>query len=295
MSDCVGRFAPSPTGDLHIGSLVAAVGSYLEAQRQGGQWRLRIEDIDTPRNVPGAAERIVATLRRLGFEWSGEIEFQSRHRTAHARALAALDAAGHLFACACTRRTIAAADADAGGCTADCRSRELPHAGHALRFRMPEDGAALRWVDRLQGPQQGDPAAYRDVVVRRRDGLIAYQLAVVVDDARIGVTEVVRGADLLASTAWQRALQQALALPSPEYAHLPLVLEPDGRKLAKSRRSVSITGLEPAAALGMALTLLRHEPPPDHPRWSPTRLWEWAIAHWDPAKLRGLTEVRIGT
>ncbi len=290
----IGRFAPSPTGDLHIGSLVAAIGSHLEARRQGGLWRLRIEDIDALRNVPGAAERIVEMLRRLGFVWDGEIELQSRHREAHDRALAALDRAGHLFACACTRRTIAAAGADDGCCVADCRSRRLPRDGNALRFRMPEDGRALRWSDRLQGLQQAEPACYRDVVVRRRDGLIAYQLAVVVDDAALGVTDVVRGADLLGSTPWQLGLQQVLGLPTPQYAHLPLIVEPDGSKLGKSRRSLPVAGLKPAAALGAAMTLLRHTPPPDHQDWPVARFWSWAIEHWDPVRLRGLREVRLG-
>lgn len=294
MPACVGRFAPSPTGELHIGSLVAAVGSYLEVRRRGGAWRLRIEDIDEPRNVPGAAERIIETLRRLGFEWTGEIDWQSRHRAAHERALEALDRAGHLFACACTRRTRAEAGADDMGCVADCRLRDLPRDGQALRFLVPPGDDTLRWFDRLQGWQRADPARYRDVVVRRRDGLIAYQLAVVVDDAALGVTEVVRGADLLASTPWQLALQKALGLARPQYAHLPVVVEPDGNKLAKSRRSVPISGLAPAVALGSAMTLLRHSPPADHTLWDTARFWSWAIEHWNPDRLRGLREVRLG-
>jgi glutamyl-Q tRNA(Asp) synthetase len=293
MPACIGRFAPSPTGDLHIGSLVAAIGSYLEARRQAGSWRLRIEDIDTARNVPGAADRIVETLQRLGFQWSGEVDVQSRHAAAHDRALALLDRSGQLFACACTRRTLAAVGAEDGSCVSDCRERRLPHDGHALRFRMPEDGSALGWVDRLQGPQRAEPGSFRDVIVRRRDGLIAYHLAVVVDDAAIGVTEVVRGADLLASTPWQRALQQALGLPTPQYAHLPLVVEPDGSKLAKSRRSLPVSGLAPVAALAAAMTLLRHPLPADHPNWSTGGFWDWAARHWDPTRLRGLREVRL--
>lgn len=293
MSVCIGRFAPSPTGDLHLGSLVAAVGSYLEVLRQGGRWRLRIEDIDTPRIVPGATERIVETLRQLGFRWSGDIELQSHHRGAHERALDMLDRAGHLFACACTRRTLAAMGADDGGCIADCRERNLPREGHALRFIMPADRSVLHWVDRLQGPQHADPMAFRDVVVRRRDGLIAYQLAVVVDDAAMSITEVVRGADLLDSTPWQRGLQRVLGLPTPQYAHLPVVVERDGSKLAKSRRSLPVDALKPAVALGVAMTLLGHAPPPGHADWSVARFWSWASAHWNPARLRGLREVRL--
>lgn len=290
----VGRFAPSPTGDLHLGSLVAAVGSYLEAHRAGGEWLLRIEDLDTPRNVPGAAERIITSLARLGFSHSRDVLWQSQHTHRYAAALERLSAAGHLFACACTRRQRSLEAADTGGCFSNCATRQLPEHGHALRFRMPADAALLRWRDRLQGPQQSDARLYRDVVVRRRDGIVAYQLAVVVDDAAAGVTDVVRGADLIDSTPWQRGLQHALALQEPGYAHLPVLLEADGSKLAKSRRSLPVDLAQPGAMLGQALALLRHPLPPGHADWPLERLWDWAIEHWEPGRLAGLREIRLG-
>lgn len=289
----VGRFAPSPTGELHLGSLVAAVGSYLEARRAGGDWLLRIEDLDTPRNVPGAAERIIATLAALGFAQAREITWQSQFHARHRAALEQLDADGHLFACACTRRQRTLEAADAGGCFSGCAGRDLPREGHALRFRMPGDPALLRWHDRLQGPQQLDPHRYRDVVVRRRDGIIAYQLAVVVDDAAAGVTDVVRGADLIDSTPWQRGLLRALSLPEPAYAHLPVLLEADGSKLAKSRHSLPVDLRQPAATLGRALALLRHAPPSGHAEWPLAQLWGWAIGHWQPDRIAGVAEIRL--
>jgi glutamyl-Q tRNA(Asp) synthetase len=290
----VGRFAPSPTGDLHLGSLVAAVGSYLESRRAGGEWLLRIEDLDTPRNVTGAAERIIASLARLGFTHTGDVLWQSQHAHRHVASLERLAAAGHLFACACTRRQRTQEAADTGGCFSDCADKQLPERGHALRFRMPRDAGLLRWHDRLQGLQQFDRGLYRDVVVRRRDGIVAYQLAVVVDDAAEGVTDVVRGADLIDSTPWQRGLQRALALPEPGYAHLPVLLEPDGSKLAKSRRSLPVDLTQPAATLAQALALLRHPPPPGHADWPLAQLWDWAIGHWQPDRLAGLREIRLG-
>lgn len=289
----VGRFAPSPTGDLHLGSLLAAVGSYLEAKRAGGRWLLRLEDLDTPRNVAGAADRILDTLAQLGFAHSGDIVRQSQHTERHNAALAALARTGHLFACACTRRQLALDPDDAPGCVGDCAARDLPWQEHAVRFRMPADPALLRWDDRLQGPQSFAVSRYRDVVVRRRDGIVAYQLAVVVDDAAAGVTDVVRGADLLDSTPWQRGLQHALALPATSYAHLPLLLEADGAKLAKSRRSLALDLVRPSATLGLGLTLLRHPPPDDHADWPLQRLWNWAFEHWEPARIANLRELRL--
>lgn len=289
----VGRFAPSPTGDLHLGSLVAALGSRLEALRAGGQWLLRVEDLDTPRVLPGAESRILNQLSTLGFAHDGPLERQSAHRPRHAAALEQLRAGGHLFACACTRRQRALEQDDSGGCIADCAARELPWHGNAVRFRMPADPRLLCWHDRLQGPQQRDADFYRDVVVRRRDGIVAYQLAVVVDDAAAGVTDIVRGADLLDSTPWQRGLQQTLGLPATTYAHLPLLLEADGSKLAKSRHSVPLQLAQPSATLGLGLMLLRQQPPAGHAQWPVGKLWDWAVSHWEPARIAGLREWRL--
>ncbi|MEZ5459602.1 MAG: tRNA glutamyl-Q(34) synthetase GluQRS [Steroidobacteraceae bacterium] len=292
-SPYVGRFAPSPTGELHLGSLVAALGSRLEALRAGGQWLLRIEDLDTPRVLPGAESRILDQLGTLGFIHDGPLERQSAHGQRHAAALEQLRAGGHLFACACTRRQRALEQEDSGRCISDCAMRELPWSGNAVRYRMPTDPQLLCWNDRLQGMQRYDASRYRDVVVRRRDGIVAYQLAVVVDDAAAGVTDVVRGADLLDSTPWQRGLQHSLGLPSTTYAHLPLLLEADGAKLAKSRRSLPLQLAQPSATLGLGLALLRQEPPAGHVDWPVAELWDWAASHWEPARIAGLREWRL--
>ncbi len=287
----VGRFAPSPTGELHLGSLVAAVGSFLESRRQRGEWRLRIDDLDTARNLPDSADRILRTLETFGFEWQGPVVYQSASLEAYRDALAELARAEQLFACACTRRTLSGSPE--AGCQQQCRSKRLPARGHALRFALPISGPSIDFDDGLQGPQSCPRAAYPDVVVHRRDGVIAYQLAVVVDDHAAGVTDVVRGADLLDSTPWQIGLQQALGLPTPRYAHLPLLLESDGSKLAKSRHSVPLDPSRAPHLLFQALQLLRQEPPQSLIGGSLAALWGWAEDAWEPGRLKGLRAVRL--
>ena len=226
-----GRFAPSPTGPLHLGSLVAAAGSYLDARsRPHGRWLLRIEDLDFARNLPGAEQSIIAALRIFGFRHDGEVARQSARLPQYEAALARLEDAGLLFNCTCSRREISAAGlGDEPRCIADCRRRGHAPGGAALRVRL--EGLQPREVrDRSGRPIRFDPRTQADVVVRRRDGVIAYQLAVVVDDAAQGITEVVRGADLLDSTPRQILLQRALGLPTPRYLHLPLVVDGEGRK-----------------------------------------------------------------
>lgn len=278
-----GRFAPSPTGPLHLGSLVAAAGSYLDARsRPHGRWLLRIEDLDFARNLPGAEQSIIAALRIFGFRHDGEVARQSARLPQYEAALARLEDAGLLFNCTCSRREISAAGlGDEPRCIADCRRRGHAPGGAALRVRL--EGLQPREVrDRSGRSIRFDPRTQADVVVRRRDGVIAYQLAVVVDDAAQGVTDVVRGGDLLGATGWQLALQQALSLPTPRYLHLPVVTEPGGGKLAKSRRSLPLdTGAAPAL-LYRALQLLGQAPPEGLERSGLAATWEWALAHWDP-------------
>ncbi|HJT16266.1 MAG TPA: tRNA glutamyl-Q(34) synthetase GluQRS [Thermoanaerobaculia bacterium] len=225
-----GRFAPSPTGPLHFGSLVAAVGSFLFARAAGGRWLVRIEDIDTPRVVPGSEQEILAALLRYGLEWDGEVVRQSERTSLYAAALDTLRAKGLAYDCGCSR-----ADPEC-----QCR-HELRRVARAVRFRAPD--AVIAFDDRIAGrfAQKSD-----DFVIKRADGLFAYQLAVVVDDAEQGVTQVVRGADLLDSTPRQIALQRALDLPSPVYAHLPLVLGPDGRKIGKRDGALPLPTLDPS-------------------------------------------------
>jgi glutamyl-Q tRNA(Asp) synthetase len=240
-----GRFAPSPTGPLHLGSLVAAVGSWLYARAEGGWWLVRMEDIDTPRVVPGSAEEILAALRRYGLKWDGEVVWQSRRTALYERALEELRAKGLVYDCACSRAELArAASAPVGRepvYPGTCRNGiAAGKAARAIRFRVPDD------------LEDGD------FVVRRADGLFAYQLAVVVDDADQGVTQVVRGADLLASTPRQIALQRALGYPTPVYVHLPLVLSPDGSKLGKRDGALPLPTLDEARVRETLSVALRH-------------------------------------
>jgi glutamyl-Q tRNA(Asp) synthetase len=290
----VGRFAPSPTGPLHLGSLVAAVGSYLDARQDGGRWLLRIEDLDTPRVVPGCADEMLRVLETFGFEWSGAVMYQSKRRWAYQAALDELRRAGRTFECSCSRKTrhAAAADTDGAVYSGTCRNGPTQAGPTATRFRVDDD-SYIRFDDALQGPQTVALRDVGDVVVRRRDDLPTYQLAVVVDDAAQGITRVTRGCDLLASTPWQVALQAALRLPAVKYAHLPLVTEPDGAKLAKSRRSIAVERAHIARQLVHALQLLRQQPPAALAADSVTNVWAWAHAHWQPGMLQRVRNVQL--
>ena len=222
-----GRFAPSPTGPLHFGSLVAAVGSYLDARAHGGEWLLRMEDVDTPRNVPGAAAGILATLEAYGFEWDGPVLWQSRRFEAYAAALERLIAAGLAYGCTCSRKEIADSGSHPaidGGLAYPGTCRDgLPAGRTARAWRLRVNDEPLAFVDRLQGRVlQHLESDVGDFVLRRADGLFAYQLAVAVDDEFQVISDVVRGADLLASTPRQIWLQRCLGYATPRYAHLPV-------------------------------------------------------------------------
>jgi glutamyl-Q tRNA(Asp) synthetase len=278
----VGRFAPSPSGSLHFGSLVAAVGSFLEARRHGGRWLLRIEDVDTPRAVAGAAEAIIATLARFGFEWDGDVGWQSARREAYAAALTRLQAAGHAYPCACSRREVAdSALARDGSPRYPGTCRDGLPAGRAVRAWRVNAQGVVRFDDAIQGPQREDLAAdIGDFIVRRADGLYAYQLAVVVDDAEAGVTHVVRGADLLESTGRQILLQRLLGLPQPAYAHLPVATSAAGEKLSKQTRAPALDAAGAPATLFAALAFLGQQPPAPLERAPLAEVWAWALAHW---------------
>jgi glutamyl-Q tRNA(Asp) synthetase len=286
----VGRFAPSPTGDLHLGSLYTAAASFLDARANGGCWLVRVEDLDGPRVVPGSADGILRTLSRFGFEWDGEVVHQSDRSDRYAAALDDLRALGLTFQCSCSRLQLAEDERYPG----HCRNGPLkPGTPCATRVRV--DQATIQFSDRIQGTFRQDVAAtVGDMLVRRRDQLFAYVLAVVVDDAAQRVTHVVRGADLLDNTPRQMHLQQLLGLPAPDYAHVPLLLEPDGRKLAKSSRSVQLDGGTPLPLLIKVFDLLNLSPPPELDLATIPEAWNWATARWNidlaPRRLTSLLE-----
>lgn len=270
----VGRFAPSPTGDLHFGSLVAAVGSYLEAKSAGGIWLLRIEDIDPPREVEGSAGRIIDDLNRLGMVADGPVLYQSSRLKAYQDAADLLLEKGLAYPCACSRKDVPESGVYPGTCRAGIPTGKTPR---SIRF-MVDDGHYV-FNDKLQGLVSESPADIcGDFIIKRADGLFAYQLAVVVDDHFQGVTQVVRGADLLDSSCRQICLQQALGFNLPDYMHLPLVVSEDGKKLGKRTRTDPVKHQEPVAAVGQALQFLGQNPPQG---LSLDALWNWALEHWN--------------
>lgn len=293
-----GRFAPTPSGPLHLGSLLAAVGSYLSARSQGGRWLLRIEDLDGERCIPGLAGQFQETLAAFGFEWDGSVVCQSARSEYYAQAIACLQRDGRCYPCRCSRSRIAALAPEPGGepvypgtCRGDPEAGDGPH---ALRFQIGGRELPVTFEDVWQGAVTQDCAREAgDFVIRRRDGLAAYHLAVVVDDALQGVTEVVRGADLLSSTPRQMLLQRALALPTPRYGHLPLLTEPDGRKLAKSRRAVPLNPELASRQLRDVLVWLEQDPPAALAGAPVAEVWDWAFANWRPARLAGSRERRL--
>jgi glutamyl-Q tRNA(Asp) synthetase len=265
----IGRFAPSPTGRLHAGSLVAALASWLDARAQGGLWRLRIEDVDTPRCVAGAGEAIVEQLRLCGLRPDGDVLWQSHRGAAYQQALDQLVAQGLAYPCSCSRKDIEMAHSSP---TARHQAQVYPgtcrgglHGKPARAWRLNVQAVrqacglppVTAWTDRRLGPQTQDVAsAVGDFVLRRADGLWAYQLAVVVDDAAQGITDVVRGEDLADNTARQIVLQHALGLPTPRYLHTPLVLGANGEKLSKQNGAQALDLANPLAALNAAAQAL---------------------------------------
>ena len=287
----VGRFAPSPTGSLHLGSLVAAVGSFLDARKAGGRWLVRMEDLDTTRVIPGCSDEMLRTLEAFGLWWDGEVEFQSRRIDLYTQSLQSLRERGLTFECSCSRRDLGHSET---GYPGTCRTKPTQNRGPtATRFRVPY--GVVSFPDRIQGPCCFDLRTLGDPVIRRRDGVFAYQLAVVVDDTDQRVSNVVRGADLLASTAWQIELQKALKFPTPRYAHLPLIVEKVHGKLAKSRRSLALDPARATSHLVSALMLLQHPPPAELQRAAPTALLAWATERWALDTVQGQKEIEIST
>ncbi|WDH52500.1 MULTISPECIES: tRNA glutamyl-Q(34) synthetase GluQRS [Pseudomonas] len=276
-SSYIGRFAPTPSGHLHFGSLVAALASYLDARAVGGRWLLRMEDLDPPREEPGAQAAILKALESYGFEWDGEMVRQSERHAAYAEVLKRLFNQGLAYACTCSRKQLEPYHGIYPGL---CRNAEHGQEDGAIRLRVPE--LEYRFTDRVQGEfRQHLGRDVGDFVIRRRDGLYAYQLAVVLDDAWQGVTDIVRGADLLDSTPRQLYLQELLGLPQPRYLHVPLITQPDGHKLGKSYRSPPLAADQATPLLLRALRALGQKTDSEMVHASPREVLSWGIEHWD--------------
>ena len=272
-----GRFAPSPTGPLHFGSLVAAVGSYLVAITQKGEWHLRIEDLDPPRELPGAANAILRCLDTFGFAWHGEVIYQSQRYPAYRAALEQLQKQGLTFPCHCTRKNLSASPIYSG----HCRHQANSSVPHTTRLRARDEAPTIQFNDRLQGLQRQNIAEeVGDFIIQRADGLFAYQLAVVVDDAELGITEVVRGGDLLTVTGRQIYLQQQLNVTTPDYCHLPVVTNRAGDKLSKQTFAQPLDTDHPAPQLWYALLFLGQAPPAALRKDSLSEIWQWAKENW---------------
>ena len=292
----VGRFAPSPTGPLHFGSLIAAVASYLEAKSQLGKWLVRMEDLDKPREMQGAADDILRTLVAFGFEWDGEVVYQSQRSALYQQAFDQLQNDGLIYPCSCSRKEIA--DSATNGIEGlvypgTCRAGMLqPRAQHAWRIRVTDE--ILNFNDAIQGYQSQQLSRdIGDFVLKRADGLFAYQLAVVVDDASQHVTHIVRGADLLSSTPRQIYLQRLLGFKQPLYAHIPLAVNKQGEKLSKQNLALPINKQHANQLVFDALVFLGQNPPLSVKQSSLSEIWQWAKQNWQWAKVGNQASITI--
>lgn len=275
---CTGRFAPSPTGPLHFGSLLAALASYLDIRSRHGRWLVRIEDIDPPREQPGAADSILYTLEAFGLHWDGEVVYQSRRQALYRDALDRLITQKSAYPCRCSRKQL--------------RSRGvLGYDGHCLQhppemttdlaYRVQHSRTEQQFEDRIQGLRRYHWQGHEgDFVVFRRDGLFAYQLAVVVDDADQGITEVLRGSDLIDETPHQMELQDQLGYARPRYGHLPVITSTEGQKLSKQNLAPAINPEERLSLIRRALELLGQQPAAELVDASLEELLDWACRHW---------------
>jgi glutamyl-Q tRNA(Asp) synthetase len=299
----VGRFAPSPTGPLHFGSLVAAVASYCDARSRGGKWLVRMEDLDKPREVKGAADEILRALEAFKFEWDDAIVYQSQRSAAYADALNTLQKQNLIYACTCTRKEIAdssnAQGIDGLIYPRTCFSKiDLNKAGlqtniHAA-YRAVVLDKNINFLDAIQGETTQNLARdVGDFIVKRADGLFAYQLAVVVDDAAQNITHIVRGADLLDSTPRQIYLQQCLNFATPYYAHIPIAVNNAGEKLSKQTLAEPISTSLPEHQLFYALSFLGQNPPAEIKNATLAEMWRWAIENWETSVVPKLRQVKI--
>lgn len=282
MSRIVGRYAPSPTGPLHFGSLLAALASFCSARAQGGRWRLRVDDLDQPRVTAGADRAIIDTLAAFELNHDGPVMYQSRRIGAYTDAVARLRQVGQAFDCGCTRREARSGAAGIEGpiYPGTCRNG-LPAGRQTRSVRLHVDHDAIGTDDRFQGRYVQDLASdVGDFVIRRADGITAYQLATVVDDAAQGVTEVIRGADLLSSTPRQIWIQRCLDLPRPAYGHIPLAVNETGEKLGKRSGALALDGSARTARLVECLALLGQKPPARLRRQPVQGVIRWAVDNW---------------
>lgn len=290
----IGRFAPSPTGPLHFGSLLAAVASCLQARASDGRWLLRIEDIDPPREQAGADQLIISALEQYGFEWDGPVVYQSKCGAQHKEAAQSLVERGLAYRCSCSRRDLAREASGPlgpiypGTCRSGCT-------GDETALRVLTDDNAIEFHDGLQGHvEQSLESESGDFIIWRRDGLVAYHLALVVDDSDQGVTEVVRGIDLLDSTPRQIHLQRLLDLPTPGYLHIPVAINEDRQKLSKLTGAAAIPADDPRNVLVQVLAALDQNPPADLVNSNLPEIWCWAIDHWRAGNLTGLKSIQTG-
>ncbi|MGR8953491.1 MAG: tRNA glutamyl-Q(34) synthetase GluQRS [Gammaproteobacteria bacterium] len=292
----IGRFAPSPTGPLHLGSLYTALASFLDARSRQGLWLLRIDDIDTPRNAPGAIDRILATLDAYGLYWDGGVYFQSDHLADYEQALFDLQQADRLYPCICSRKMLAelpGAPAAHDIYPGLCRDRQTPPAGkpHALRVRS--DDRDIVFEDALQGVIcQNLAEEHGDFILKRKEGIVSYQLACVIDDSFQQVTHVVRGHDLVDSTPKQIFLQQLIGLPTPSYKHVPVITDKLGYKLSKQTQAAAVAMNEPHRIMFQLLEWLQQNPPRQLWGAGCDELLEWAVQNWKPAPLAKTAVIR---
>ncbi|SJM89722.1 Glutamyl-Q tRNA(Asp) synthetase [Crenothrix polyspora] len=293
----IGRFAPSPTGSLHLGSLYTALASFLDAKAQQGLWLLRIDDLDTPRNAAGSVDSILKTLDALALQWDSSVYFQSDNLDVYHDVLAILQRDKRIYPCTCSRKTIAANLTENASIDVvypnTCRNNRFPcSAPHALRIKT--DGRVISFDDRLQGVVSHHLATqHGDFILKRKDHIIAYQFAVVIDDDRQGVNHVVRGMDLLDSTPKQIYVQQVLGLNTPNYLHVPIITDDKGFKLSKQTGAQSVELKTPTQVIFKLLDLLKQHPPAELYNAPTTELINWAIAHWDPSVLKNSRAIAL--
>jgi len=280
----IGRFAPSPTGSLHLGSLYTALAGFLQARSSKGKWLIRIDDLDTPRNIKGSADAILATLDTFGLHWDDPVDYQSRHLDVYDAHLNELAKNGLIYPCTCSRKTLASVDSDIY--PGICRDQPYPpDSPHALRVKT--DNRVIAFHDELQGLISHNLAEQDgDFILKRKDRIIAYQFAVVIDDHLQHVNHIVRGCDLLNETPKQIYLQQLLGLSTPAYMHLPVIVDSQGYKLSKQTRATAVDSKAPETVIFDLLGLLKQNPPLELQRAPVNELLDWAVAHWNPAPLK---------